>query len=158
MDNPLVASVYRMHGTAAMTLPEDASLEEVILTLAENPNIRAVFLVNAEKRYTLMITRGDLLKWVHLNLSGGKGSSMTISEIFRILDARKARDLASRFSSSLALKEQDTLQRALSLMMEYEEDILPVLDNEGKITGDLRLSELLYWVFTYSRRRNIKST
>jgi len=153
VDNPLVASVYRMHGTAAMSLPEDTSLEEVIRTLAENPTLRAVFLVNAEKRYTLMITRGDLLNWAHLNLSGGKGSNMAISEIFRILDARKAKDLASPFSSSLALKEQDTLQRALSMMMEFEEDILPVLDNQGKITGDLRLSELLYWVFTYGHQR-----
>lgn len=152
MDSTLVARVFRMHGTAGMILPENTTLEEVIRTLTENPTLRAIFLVNDKQKYTSMITRGDLLKWAHLNLSGGKGSNIPISEIFRILDAQKARDLASPVSSSLALKENDTLQKALYLMMEYEEDILPVLDNEGKVTGDIRLSEILYWVFTYNRR------
>jgi CBS domain-containing protein len=77
---------------------------------------------------------------------------MAISGIFRILDARKARDLASPASSYLSIKKSDSLQKALFLMMEYEEDTLPVIDDEGKVLGDLILPEVLYWVFTYSHR------
>jgi len=151
MSEPLIGQIFHMQGTATMTLPEDTSLEEVIRTLAENPNLRAVFLVNNTRKFTLMITRRDLLKWAHLNITGGKGSEMGIAEIFRILDARKARDLASPASSYISVKENDSLQKALYLMMEYEEDTLPVLDSDGKVLGDLRLPEILFWVFTYSR-------
>ena len=35
------------------------------------------------------------------------------------------------------------LDTALNRMIEYEEDIIPVLDEDGRILGDLRLSEVL---------------
>jgi len=37
-------------------------------------------------------------------------------------------------------RETDSLQTALDKMLNYEEDIIPVLDSEGNILGDLRLS------------------
>lgn len=152
MSDALVSSVHRMHGIAGISLREDTSLEDTIRTMAENPTLLAVFLVDSQNRYISMVSRGDLVKWAHLNITGGKGSNMPISEFYRIIDARKAKDLASPFLKSLALKESDTLQKALHLMAEYEIDTLPVLDENRKIIGDLRLSEALYWVITYGRK------
>ena len=68
---------------------------------------------------------------------------MAISDFYRIVDARKAKDLVSTDSRGLAVKETDTLQIALDKMLDYEEDVLPVVDKEGRILGDLRLSEVL---------------
>jgi CBS-domain-containing membrane protein len=44
---------------------------------------------------------------------------------------------------SLGVKESDTLETAFNQMMNFGEDVIPVLDSEGRILGDLRLSEVL---------------
>jgi hypothetical protein len=41
------------------------------------------------------------------------------------------------------VKESDTLETAFNQMMNFGEDVIPVLDSEGRILGDLRLSEVL---------------
>ena len=39
--------VYRLHGTASASLPEDVPLKEVIARFAHEPGLRAVFLIDA---------------------------------------------------------------------------------------------------------------
>jgi hypothetical protein len=58
--------------------------------------------------------------------------------------AKKARDLARDDITSLGVSETDSLQTAIGKMVDYEEEIIPLLDNEGRILGDLQLSELLF--------------
>jgi len=53
----------------------------------------------------------------------------------------------------MSVQESDTLQAALEKMLDDEEDVLPVVDADGKILGDLRLSEVLWWVLAYGRRK-----
>jgi len=77
---------------------------------------------------------------------------ITFSELFRIVNANKARDLAKCDGHSLGVKETDTLQTALDRMLELEEDVLPVIDNQGKILGDLRLSEILLKVIEAGKK------
>ncbi|MFA7556107.1 MAG: CBS domain-containing protein [Spongiibacteraceae bacterium] len=153
MNKPLVADVYKLHGSATVSIPADSLLENLIGTLVREPSLRGVFLVNSKQKLVGMVTRLDLLRWAHLNLTGGKGRhEIPISEFFRIVDARKAIDLASGEPRILAVRENDTLQAALDKMLDYEEDVLPVIDSDGKVLGDLRLSEALWWVLSYGRR------
>jgi CBS domain-containing protein len=53
----------------------------------------------------------------------------------------------------LSVRETDSLQSALDKMLDNDEDVLPVLNSQGEITGDLRLSEVLSWVLTYGRHK-----
>jgi len=140
----LVKDVYQLHGTATDIIPEDTSLEHIISRFAWEPGLRGVFLIDARQRLSGIVTRADLMKWAHFQLYGGKGRyELSISEFFRIADAKKAKDLARRDGRSLGIKETDSLQTALDKMLDIEEDVLPVIDNQGKILGDLRLSEVL---------------
>ena len=68
---------------------------------------------------------------------------MRASDFFCIVDAKKAKDLVSGDPKAITVKETDTLQTALDKMLDHEEDVLPVVDNERRILGDLRLSEVL---------------
>ena len=139
-----VEEVYRLHGTATASVPDDVPLEYVISRFAHEPGLRGMFLVDSHQRLAGIITRTDLMKWVHLQLFGGKGRhELMVSEFLRIVDARKARDLVRGDQHAVAVKETDTLQTALDKMLDYEEDVLPVLDIGGRILGDLRLSEVL---------------
>ena len=139
-----VEEVYRLHGTAMVSVPEDVPLEYVISKLAHEPGLRPVFLVDSRQRFTGVITRANLVKWAHFQLSGGKGRrEISFSEILHILGAKKAKDIISGDQQALAVKETDTLQDALDRMLDCKEDVLPVLDSEGRILGDLRISEVL---------------
>ena len=139
-----VEEVYRLHGTATDTISEDTSLEHIISRFAHEPGLRGVFLIDARQRFSGVITRADLMKWAHYQLfSGKRRHDLAIFDFFRIVDAKKAKDLARRDGRSLGIKETDSLQTALDKMLDVEEDVLPVIDNQGKILGDLRLSEVL---------------
>jgi len=149
-----VAEVYRLYGVACASIPEDTSLADVISRFALEPGLRGVFLVDFRQRFSSMISRIDLMRWAHLQLSRGKGMrKIAVSEFFRIVDAKKAKDLARRGMRSFSVRENDTLQTALERMLDYEEDIIPVLDEDGKIIGDLRLSEVLLKVLEMGKHR-----
>jgi CBS domain-containing protein len=101
-------------------------------------------MVDSRQRFVGMVSRLDLLRWVQFQLYGGRrGKDMTISEIFYLVSAQKVKDLQTRNMRLFSVQESDTLQAALDLMVDYEENILPVLDGEGRIIGDLSLSEVL---------------
>jgi len=152
MDKILVKDVYNLHGNAAVRMNADIPLENAIGTLARNPSLRCVFLVDAQQRFTGIVTRVNLLRWALVNMTSGKGlHQIPVSEYYRIVDASKARDLATDNLNAVSVKENDTIQSALEKMLAAEEDIVAVLDNEGRVLGDLSLSEVLDWVFHSSR-------
>ncbi|MFC1919568.1 CBS domain-containing protein [Chloroflexota bacterium] len=144
MQKILVKDVYKVHGMASALITEESMLEDVIKKFADEPGLRAVFLMDSKQRFTGLITRIDLLKWVQHKVFGGKGDRrITAYEVFRFLFAAKAKDLARCDRESLAVTENDSLQDALDRMIGYEETAIPVINGEGKVLGDLRLSEVL---------------
>ena len=153
MDKVLVADVYHLHDSAIIKLDANSSLEDAIGMLARNPTMRGIFLVDSKQRFAGMITKVDLLRWAMLNLTGGTGRhSLGVAEIFRIVDARKVSDLTRGSQKSFSITESDTLQAALNKMLDIEEDVIAVLDSEGKVLGDLRLSEVLSWIINSGKR------
>jgi len=137
-----VAEVYRLHDTATLSVPEDSPLEDVVTRFAHVPRLHALFLVDSRQRLSGVITRTSLMKWVHSELFGGR-RELSPWEAVHFAAATKAKDLTHSDWRSLAVKETDTLETALNIMIGHDEDILPVLDSEGTILGDLRLSEVL---------------
>ena len=69
-----------------------------------------------------------------------KGST---GEILHLAFATKAKDLARGDWRYFGVKPSDTIQTALERMIAYGDAIVPVLDNEGKVLGDLRVTEIL---------------
>jgi CBS domain-containing protein len=144
MKRILVKEVYKSHGTASVALPEDTPLEDVIARFAHEPVLRGIFLVDSQQRLAGVITRMSLMKWVHFQLFGGRPTKTASPwEVFRFVGAAKAKDLSSRDWKSLPVVETDSLQTALERMIEHNEGVVPVVDTEGKILGDLRLPEVL---------------
>ena len=129
---------------ASAVVPEGISLEEVVTRFAQGPDVHAVFLIDSRERFAGLITGIDLLKWVQLRFfGGGRSGRITVGDVLRVVFATKAKDLARGDWRSLGIKPTDTLETALEEMIAYEEDTIPVLDDEGKILGDLTLSEVL---------------
>ena len=75
-----------------------------------------------------------------------------------VVYAKKAKDFARGNGHSLGVKEGDSLQTALEKMLDLEENVLPVIDSQGKIIGDLRLSEILLKVVEEGKQLSLEDT
>ena len=69
--------------------------------------------------------------------------TIILREVYHYITATKAKELAQGDGRSVGVKEDDSLYTALDHMIKYGEDIIPVVDNGGKILGDLTLSEVI---------------
>ena len=144
MKKILVEEVYQLAGPASVSVPDDTSLKEIVNRFAHEPGLRAIFLFDSKRRFAGMIRRVDLVKWLYLKLFGktGGGTAST-GEALRFAFAEKAKDLARGDSESMGVHPGDILQTAMDQMITHGEAIIPVVDKEGKILGDLRISEVL---------------
>jgi len=140
----LVEEVYHLSEPAWISVPESTSLQEVVIRLAQEPDLRAVFLLDSHQRFAGTIRRTDLLKWLYFQLFGKLGVEKgSTGEILHLAFATKAKDLARGDWRYFGVKPSDTIQTALERMIAYGDAIIPVLDNEGKVLGDLRVTEIL---------------
>jgi len=140
----LVEELYHLSEPASLSVPEGTPLQEVVARLAQEPDLRAIFLVDSQERFAGTIRRADLLKWLYFQLFGRLGVEKgSTGEIIHLAFATKAKDLARGDWRYFGVKVSDTIQDALERMIAYGDAIIPVLDNEGKVLGDLRVTEIL---------------
>jgi CBS domain-containing protein len=141
-----VRDVSELHGTATVSVSENTSLEDVITRLAADPGVRGICLVDSGQRFFGMITPPDLLKWTAFRLGSWfpAPGRLSTASVLGIVSATTAKHLARGDWRSLGVRPNDTLGRALKQMIDNEVDTIPVLDAEGRILGDLRLSEVLH--------------
>ena len=64
--------------------------------------------------------------------------------------AGTAKDVIRPDSQETALRANDPLDRALRLMLEMDLLAVPVVDDEGRILGDLTLSRVLRYILSLS--------
>jgi CBS domain-containing protein len=144
MNQPLsVKDVYLLHGTASVVADEEVTLERLINIYATNPAVRGVFLVDTEKRFAGMVSRLAIQKWAEYQLFGKWKNKGDFSAVSDLVGGIKARELAHGGWPATGLRETNRLEDAFVRMMDIGEDILPVVDDEGHVIGDLRLSEIL---------------
>ena len=74
MDVIRVSELHRLcDDMDSVIFHESMPLEDITAKLAFAPSFRGIFVVDARGVFTGLISRIELMKWVHLNLFGGKG-------------------------------------------------------------------------------------
>lgn len=159
METIKVSDVFDPQVGHSAVLPDDYSLEEVITRLAGDPCLRGVFLVDSSQRFVGVITRPDLLKWAALKFGGQAGAEsrripISRREILSYVLATKAKEVASGDWRTLGVKPSDDLAMALGKMFEYGAIDIPVVDEDGRILGDLKLSQVLLKAVEVARRES----
>lgn len=153
-----VEEILRPHGTCALSVSvtKSTDLEDVITKFTENPAIHGVFVVDSEQRFQGIIRLRDLRKWVQLRILKESGMHRALStwEAYYIISADKSVDLVYGDRDSLGLQVNDTLEKALQKMVEYETNILPVLDNADRIIGELLITHVLHKVVEIGKQAN----
>lgn len=147
MNDIPVKDAYHTLGTTTKIVKEDTPLDFIIEQFAHDPKVKGVFLVDSQGRFAGVITHADLLRWARVRLpSGLRWRPLPVGEVLRLIHASKASDLARGKRNGLGVRPDETLADALKQMVDYNEVDIPVLDQQGKILGDLTLSEVLHKV------------
>ncbi|MEQ4487944.1 MAG: CBS domain-containing protein [Dehalococcoides mccartyi] len=149
----MVKDVHPIHGTAAVTVDENALLKSVISIYATNPGIKGIFLTDAQNRFTGMVSRLAIQKWAEYELFGKWQNNEPDSLVSEMVEDVQAKSVARGDWKSFGLKPNDTLQNAFQRMIQSGEDILPVVDDDGRVIGDLLLSEILMKAIEISDNR-----
>lgn len=139
-----VAEICQISQMLAIILHQDKPPETAIRHVVDNPQVRGIFLVDDADKLAGVINSHDLLLWVriHAGMTPFKNSAST-GKLRRLLFAERIIDLA-RGGSQLAAVQMDTsLGEVLDVMFQYDLVDIPVLDENGRIVNDLRLSEVL---------------
>lgn len=141
-----VKDVYQAAGTAAVVVEESCCLEQILQRFSHEAELRSIFVTDASGRLTGVITRRDLLYWTRLRLGVALKGLTTTDSILRLAQlvrADTAKDIIRAGGEKVSVHPDDPLEQALQLMLYADIIALPVVDEEGKILGDLTLSDLL---------------
>ena len=139
-----VGQIHNRHSAAFKPVRESTSLDTVVGTFAAGASVQSIFAVDESGFYKGAITRKDLLRWLAIKVVGGESSrSLSVGHMRQILFAADVNDLLRSGARVPAVSESMNLEQALGAMLDSDEPVLPVVDSEGKLVGDLRVSEIL---------------
>jgi CBS domain-containing protein len=131
----------------ALIVKEDTPLSDAVYQFANNHDLRGIFLIDKNDQLSGVINKRDLLNWVKIQLSvPSAGQLMSIGEMRRLVNAQRIADLATIGSKNAAVRLDETVADALEKMTSYDFADIPVVDADGRIVNDLRLSEILAYM------------
>ena len=142
MDTILVQDVKGYDELHAVILHEDATLEAVLAHLVRNAGLCGVFLVDSSGLVAGVIIRSTLVRWARVCLSD-LSEHVPVGDIFKMVSAAKARDLAVGDAATLGVRPADPLSKVLHRITSYNVGAIPVVDADGRVTGDITIGQVL---------------
>jgi len=120
-------------------IEEGEPLVLVMDCFLKRPERRVIFVVDTAEKFIGTIRLSDLV--LHLWPYAADTEEVLTPEILNIVKASTAGELASH--SNFYLKPDSTLEEAVKLMHGNYLDAIPVLDEEGKIIGEVNYYNVL---------------
>ncbi len=140
----LVRDVFNLDESLAITVDENTPFEDVIRRFAERAELRGIFVVDKAGKLTGVINRPDLLGWASLVFGPmGLESSFSWKRMMRLAHATTAKEACNPFSHLAAVRPDQPLVEALANMVAHHLIDVPVVDKDGRVLGDIRLTEVL---------------
>jgi len=147
MQTVLIADVCATSEMQALVVEGDMPLADAVRQFANNHDLRGIFLTGENGLLTGVINKIDLLNWVSMQLDQlPAGEPLTKGQMRRLLNAKRLADLAAVGSEKAAVRLDETVGDALRTMTYHKLADIPVLDANGRIANDLRLSEILAYM------------
>ena len=146
-DMPLLTTIREIaeaSPTAALLLPATMPLDEAIAQFAADHTAHNIFLVDEQNHLVGVINNRALLNWSRLQFDQSpREAHLPVGLVRQILNAQTIGDLAIPDSYQLAISMDDSLFEAFNKMSKNDLEVIAVIDEEGTIINDLRLSEVL---------------
>ncbi len=138
-----VRDVFDIDKSLAVVVPEETPFAEVVRTFAGRTDLRGIFVVDRHQRLVGVITRQDLLHWAAEKLHVQDPERHAWRDLYRVMTAATAKQACRAKSDQCAVRPDTPLERVLILMFQNELIDIPVVDDDGRIVGDIRLTEIL---------------
>lgn len=147
MDKILVSSIC-VPCSRTLAVREDESLETAIKQFVKQPDVHNLFIVDERQKLKGLVKLHYILNWVKLKLgidiSKRPNTRLSgTSQAFEIMKLCQSQTIGDIISEAISVKENDTLEQALHLMVHNELVELPVVDKAGKLVGEVKLTQLL---------------
>jgi len=152
-----VRETYHSERIRALVIGEDAPLEEVVRRFTKPRVLRAIFIVDAEGRLTGVVTRTDLLDYVKVKLGIWDYAWPSWKRAVKYLYATNAKDLVHKGSSDAYVRLDDDVAKALHIMTDHDLIDVPVVDDKGRILGDIGVPDIILKLLVSSKRKLRKS-
>ena len=133
-----VRNARRLITERPITVTPEETLEELVLAITEDPKTRAIFVVDRERRLKGIIGLKDLVRATFTSLANL--DSLGHSAV-RISLSHRASDMS--YGTMVYVKDDDSLDSALTKMLDNGLEEIPVVDDDMKVIGELDLRELL---------------
>ena len=147
MKTVLIADVCETSDMQALVVEGDMLLADAVRQFATNHDLRGIFLRGEDGHLTGVINKIDLLNWVSMQLDQlPAGEPLGKGQMRRLLSAKRVADLAAAGSEEAAVRMDETVADALRKMTYHGLADIPVVDGNGRIVNDLRLSEILAYM------------
>ncbi len=150
-----VKDAYRLDDEDPVMLRLNDEISQVINNFAHHADLRGVFVIDDDNRFSGVITRTDLLDWARVKLGVVLQKPLIDTDktirLTTIIGASTVGDILRPETNKVAVFANDTLAHALQMMIEADLIVLPVIDESQHIIGNLTLSEILSLALTKSQ-------
>ena len=132
-----VTSVRHKISRRAALVFEDATIEKVVQVILKDPKTRCVYTIDKQGKLTGIITLTTLAKYA---LSSAVPHPLWN---FRTIDFVADHLAGTIKTEPVSIHDNDDLESAFQTMFNHDLEELPVVDDEGKVIGNLDMLELL---------------
>ena len=152
LENLTVKDVYQLDEETPVILKRADDFSQVIKNFANHADLRGIFVVDDDNHFEGVITRTDLLDWAGVKF--GRIFQKPVTEmdktlrLITLIRASIVGDIIRPETKNAFVRQDDTLDHALRIMVDTDLIILPVVDESQYVIGRLRLSELLNLALT----------
>lgn len=147
LKNLTVRDAFRADHESPIIMKAADEFSQVINDFAHHVDIRGIFVVDENSQLIGVITRTDLLDWARAKLGRILQKPLTDMDktlrLVTLIRASTVGDILRQETKNANVREDDTLDHALRIMIDSDLIILPVVDQSQRVIGRLRLSELL---------------
>lgn len=151
-DNLRIRDIFDPKDMHTLLVHEKDTIRNAIRHFAEDPCCGGIFIIGKDRRFKGVITRYDLLTWAKFKIGAGiESDAISIDEIHKYVHSTKIKEFINKYSDRICLKLDSSLIDALNLMLSEDLITVPIVDESGKILGDLKLSEVLTKILEMKR-------
>lgn len=135
----------------ALSVREDDGIETAIRRFAQQPETHVLFVVDKEGKLQGMVKIRHLLNWVRMKMGiSRERHNFTIAEAFDAVKLSQSNKIGDIISPVVSVKREDSLGHALNLMANEEVVELAIVDDEGRLAGEVKLTDIMTRLLDFS--------
>ncbi|AKG53657.1 hypothetical protein DGWBC_0994 [Dehalogenimonas sp. WBC-2] len=146
--NKTLVNTISVPTSRTLAVKESDAVEAVIKQFVKQPDVHTIFIVDEHNKLKGLVKLHYILNWVKLKLGINvvDHSNMRVAGTFHAFEIMKlcqSQTIGDIISPAVSVKGDNTMEQALHLMVQEQLLELPVVDDTGKLTGEIRLTQLL---------------